>query len=670
MEAAAVSRTEAGTDAGRYRCLSCATVSRWSRRRRLAAGVIVVGLIAAGVAIAVLKPFGSGGGAGVENGTTTSLQAIQQRSLSSQTQVDGTLGYSGSYSVVNLATSSAPPHDSDVAAAQQQVTKAQADLDNANRGLQDLSATPTASNVLSAQQAVSAAQSQLDKAEATRANLSSSSAEAINTAADSVRKAQNDLVKAESTASGAAGDLYSAKDALVAEETAYCDLSPAPEPSFCPGGRPAPISSMDQRGLLAVKAAGTPADAATHAASVLIANTTFANAISASNDATAAVISAQGDLASAQNDLRQAQAGPSVSDVTSANADITAAQKALDTAKAQLADLYAGPTQGEQAAGQDSVAVAQAELDAARAKLASLYEGTDQTGQVTSLPDVGQVVKQGQILYGVDGSPVVLLYGPIPAYRDLAAGTNASDVTGADVKQLNADLVAMGYATTSELDPNSDQFSWATTQAVKKLQADLGVDQTGKLKLGSVVFLASEIRVTSVSATLGSPILAGATVLNATSTNPVVSVQLDPARQAQVKQGDKVTITLPDLSKTDGTVSSVGTVATAPASGGQGNQQSYIQVEIALTDPTAAGGLDQAPVLVAITTGTAENALVVPVTALLALAGGGYAVDVVSAAGVHTLMPVTLGLFDNSAGLVQVSGNGLSAGQQVVVPGR
>jgi multidrug efflux pump subunit AcrA (membrane-fusion protein) len=93
-----------------------------------------------------------------------------------------------------------------------------------------------------------------------------------------------------------------------------------------------------------------------------------------------------------------------------------------------------------------------------------------------------------------------------------------------------------------------------------------------------------------------------------------------------------------------------------------------VEVDITLDHPSAAGSLDQAPVQVQITTDTAKGALVVPVNALLSLAGGGYAVEVVNAAGVHRLVPVSLGLFDDAEGLVQVSGSGVRAGQRVVVP--
>jgi len=91
-------------------------------------------------------------------------------------------------------------------------------------------------------------------------------------------------------------------------------------------------------------------------------------------------------------------------------------------------------------------------------------------------------------------------------------------------------------------------------------------------------------------------------------------------------------------------------------------------VDVTPTDPAATGNLDQAPVTVSITTASVKDALVVPVDALLALAGGGYAVEVVSSSGLHSLVPVTLGLFDDADGLVAVTGSGLAAGQHVVVP--
>lgn len=288
-------------------------------------------------------------------------------------------------------------------------------------------------------------------------------------------------------------------------------------------------------------------------------------------------------------------------------------------------------------------------------------------GTITSLPSVGQVVSEGQGLYQVSGSPVVLLYGPTPAYRSLSEGASASDVTGPDVQELNADLVALGFVTSAELDPTSDEFGYWTKVGVEALQATLGVTQNGTLALGQAVFVPSAARITTVAATLGAPAAPGQPVLTATSTTREVTIALDAAQQSEVKVGDKVTITLPNNQTTPGLVASVGTVATAPASGAT-NTSPTISVEVTPTDPAATGSLDQAPVQVSIITASVASALVVPVDALLALANGGYAVEVVSSTGVHSLVPVTVGLFDDADGLVQVSGSGLTSGQRVVVP--
>jgi hypothetical protein len=141
-------------------------------------------------------------------------------------------------------------------------------------------------------------------------------------------------------------------------------------------------------------------------------------------------------------------------------------------------------------------------------------------------------------------------------------------------------------------------------------------------------------------------------------------VQIDTAYQSQVKRGDKVTITLPDLKTTQGKVTSVGRVAEA----GSDNQGAKVTVGIEPVDPKATGSLDQAPVQVSIITDSAKDVLNVPVNSLLALLDGGYGVEVVGSAGERRLVPVELRMFDQDSGLVEVTGAGLKAGQRIVVP--
>jgi len=289
-------------------------------------------------------------------------------------------------------------------------------------------------------------------------------------------------------------------------------------------------------------------------------------------------------------------------------------------------------------------------------------------GTLTRLPRVGKVVRQGQALYQVDGLPVVLLYGEIPAWRTLKAG-----MTGRDVHELNAALVRLGYATPAALGPRSawDYFSSGTAYALEQFQAQLGFTHpTGSLSLGQAVFLPSAVKITAWAAAIAPGVTAtpGAALMTATSDSPVVTIALDTSQQAEVGAGDRVSVTLPRGTVTPGVVASVGTVAATNATTGA----TTITVLVALKHPGRARHLSSAPVTVSIVTGTVRNALVVPVTALLAQpakgqTGGGYAVEVTGAGG-HHLVPVSVGMIDNATGLVQVTSGKLTVGQRVVVP--
>jgi hypothetical protein len=303
-------------------------------------------------------------------------------------------------------------------------------------------------------------------------------------------------------------------------------------------------------------------------------------------------------------------------------------------------------------------------------------------GTYTELPAPGNVISQGETLYRVNDSPIVLLYGAVPAYRTLTAG-----MTGADVTELNADLVALGFGTTVQLDPTSDVFGSATTGALERFQRALGVTQNGTLTFGQAVFEPAALRVTAISGQLGANAESGQTAMQATSTTRVVEVTLDASWQTRVTVGDTVTITLPNNQTTPGVVASVGTVASCPSSSGAtgpnasaaapgtdscstsnlGGATPTLLVDVTPSDPTATGTWDQAPVRVGITTASVTHALAVPVTALLAQSGSDYSVEVVGPGGTTHLVTVSLGVFDDAHGTVQVTGSGLAAGQKVVV---
>jgi hypothetical protein len=345
---------------------------------------------------------------------------------------------------------------------------------------------------------------------------------------------------------------------------------------------------------------------------------------------------------------------------TSANGPCATDGQALQ-ADQQAVTQAEGKVQGDAQAvssATTSLAGARVALAAARGS-ATLY---GQSSTYTRLPAVGAVVRRGQALYEIDGSPVVLLYGSVAPWRAFAPGMRA----GRDVAGLNANLRALGYGA-----PAGDEFTSATAAAISSLQQARGEPATGTLLLGSVVFQPGAVRVTSVTPSLGATVQPGP-VLNVTSTRRIVDIAFDASSQTSVAVGDPVVITMPDQSTTPGRVSYVGTVATTPASdqgNGNGSSPPTIEVDVTPTHPADTGRLDQAPVLVSITTASVKNALVARVDALVALASGGYALEVVEPDGTHRLEAVDLGIFDDTDGLVQVTGPDVRAGQRVVVPG-
>jgi len=255
------------------------------------------------------------------------------------------------------------------------------------------------------------------------------------------------------------------------------------------------------------------------------------------------------------------------------------------------------------------------------------------------------------VLYRVDDKPVLLLCGAVPAYRALKVGD-----AGRDVRELNRNL-RVGGAT----------FTAKTETALAALQRRRAAEATGELALGDAVFLPVAVRIAKVTGQLGGPAQPGAQALNATSDALHVQVNLDPSDQGQVKRGDRAQITLPGNTTVTGRVDGFGRVAEAPAEQGSSAADATIPTYISLDHPGKAHGLDRAPVGVDITTAGVDDALSVPVTALVGKSGGGFAVEVVRAGGQRDLVAVRVGLFDTGGGRVQVEGD-LRAGDRVAVP--
>jgi peptidoglycan hydrolase-like protein with peptidoglycan-binding domain len=296
--------------------------------------------------------------------------------------------------------------------------------------------------------------------------------------------------------------------------------------------------------------------------------------------------------------------------------------------------------------------------------------GAGPASEITWLPAAGATVARGDPAYAVNGLPVVLFYGTRPAWRDMAPGV----IPGRDVRQLQRNLAALGYGSGLGLVADG-QFDTATELAVERWQQAAGLPVTGTVPLGQVLFLPGPLLVSQQVAAVSGPVPNGTPIVQGTGTTPVVQMALDPTQAPVVRRGNRVVVTLPDGTTVPGVITQVSNVAQIPAGSqsqqGPGNQQPPAIPVTARLLRRVRGTLDQAQVQVAITSAEDRSVLAVPITALLAEPGGRFAVEVVSSGAGHTLRRTVLvrtGLFDEIAGVVEVSGPGLASGQRVAVP--
>lgn len=275
-------------------------------------------------------------------------------------------------------------------------------------------------------------------------------------------------------------------------------------------------------------------------------------------------------------------------------------------------------------------------------------------GTLTAIAAAGTTLTRGRPVYRLDNKPVVLLYGTLPAYRTLRSGLD-----GNDVKQLETNLWALGYRGFTV----DKEYTSATAGAVEEWQDDLGLTETGTVEPDQVVITPGPVRVDSLSAAKGDLAQRGAALLNLTSTTRVVEVRLELADQRLVKVGAATRITLPDDSTVAGKITKAETVV-VPGEG-QEPDSTAIEVTVAFAQGKEPKGLNEAAVTVAFTASQAEDVLTVPVGALLALAEGGYGVEVVEGSATR-IVAVKAGMFAD--GKVEITGDGIAEGTVVGVP--
>jgi hypothetical protein len=274
-------------------------------------------------------------------------------------------------------------------------------------------------------------------------------------------------------------------------------------------------------------------------------------------------------------------------------------------------------------------------------------------GTVTWVPAEGATITRGRTVYSVNAVKVPLFYGTTPVYRTLSSGSE-----GKDVLMLEKNLSALGYDGFTV----DDEYTSGTADAVEQWQDDLGLDETGTVTTGDVLVAPGAIRIGDVKLSVGDA---------ATGTTRKVTVDLKVEFEDLVAKGTKATVKLPDDRTVKATVTSVGTSATAEATQSANGTSttnvadSTLPVELAIKDQKSLGRYQAAPVDVTLAAESRKNVLAVPVTALVALREGGYAVEVVSG-GTSSYVKVETGMF--ASGMVEVTGTGLSEGLTVGVP--
>ncbi|GIG02915.1 hypothetical protein [Catellatospora citrea] len=339
---------------------------------------------------------------------------------------------------------------------------------------------------------------------------------------------------------------------------------------------------------------------------------------------------------------------------------LVAAGVVVYTMRGTSADQDAGEPQVQ------TVAVTKMDLSDNRTLGGELGFGTPVTvkgsgdGLVTKLPAVGDKAVRGKPLYWVNDQPVPVLFGDTPLYRPL----NTTGLHGSDVKVLLDNLKALGYPTGVQPAPSARNgappaatLTWSLLVALKKWQKDVGLAVTGTLEPGQVAVLPGPGRVGTLTAHPGDA--AAGDLLTVTASTKVITVAVGATEVGAIAVGAKVKVTLPTAAEIPATVTAVSHVVVDSANSG-GNSAPKVDVTVTPDKVADVAALDAASVQVAFTTTTHAGVLAVPVGALLALREGGYAVQRSDGA----LIAVETGMF--AKGMVEVSGNGLAEGLEVV----
>jgi len=235
--------------------------------------------------------------------------------------------------------------------------------------------------------------------------------------------------------------------------------------------------------------------------------------------------------------------------------------------------------------------------------------------------------------------------------------STGSPAGGADIAQLESTLLDLGL-----VDKADGIYDSATYAAVQQFQHMMGMEQDGIIDLGEVVFLPGSVRITQQIATEGTLVGANSQIVGVSHSAKVVRLNLPANQQGLLAQNDEVTVELPDSTIVPAVVTYVAQTATVSQQGG-----ATFEVFIELSDQTSTDGLDEAPVDVIVVSDSVENVMTAPVSVLLSLLEGGFAVEKDLGGGQIALVAVEVGFFGDN-GMIEISSDQLSPGDRVVIP--
>jgi len=347
------------------------------------------------------------------------------------------------------------------------------------------------------------------------------------------------------------------------------------------------------------------------------------------------------ELNNAHDDERKAELN-----LAAQRARVAEAQARLDEVNAYVADtIREQPTTPQFIRLTQAVAAARVDLAAAQAELdATRRDRVQQRAAAqTALADARVAVQAAERVL-----------------RDAHDASNAllsSAKENLDIDMLQKNLSELGYTGPAE-------------SVIRRWQKDSGRPATGLIEPGQIVVAAGPVRVAAHLAEVGavvysrmdgqSGLMPGANnsnqIVRYTSTEKIVTVPLEVADHDYAKAGDAVVVTLPTNVKVPGVIRKVSA---------QFDAQGKANTEIEVPKQDALGSLEAASVDVEFVIGKRSDVLAVPITALVALADGGFGVEIVEGK-TSRMIPVTTGLF--ARGHVEISGKDIAEGVSVRVP--